>query len=173
MIKVYNDFLNLSYFQELSDLMCSNEFAWFYQENISRKNSSNINEHGFCHWIVHENSLDDPDNKPMYQDRFMPLLRQIQNCVKKDKIIRARGDMTMVSTERFEHNYHQDFPYDHIASILYMNETDGETIILEDGVKKTVEPEANKLVTFTGTEWHTGCSPLKHKRRILINSNYR
>ena len=35
-----------------------------------------------------------------------------------------------------------------------------------------VSPKANRLVLFDGDLLHTGCSPTKHKRRILINSNY-
>ena len=170
MIREYKNFLNISYFQEISNLVCGNEFAWFYNENISYKNSNNnINEHGFSHWIVHPNR---PDGTPMYQDYFMPLLLMIKDCVKRNKIIRARVDMTMVATEKFVHNYHKDFEQENIAAILYINETDGETIILENETEKIIKPEVNKLVTFDGNISHTGCSPLKYKRRILINSNY-
>jgi hypothetical protein len=35
-----------------------------------------------------------------------------------------------------------------------------------------VSPKANRLVLFDGSFLHTGCSPTKHKNRILINSNY-
>ena len=108
----------------------------------------------------------------MYQDYFMPLLLMIKDCVKRNKIIRARVDMTMVATEKFVHNYHKDFEQENIAAILYINETDGETIILENETEKIIKPEVNKLVTFDGNISHTGCSPLKYKRRILINSNY-
>ena len=80
--------------------------------------------------------------------------------------------MTMVATERFVHDYHKDFEQENIAAILYINETDGETIILENETEKIIKPEVNKLVTFDGNILHTGCSPLKYKRRILINSNY-
>ena len=35
-----------------------------------------------------------------------------------------------------------------------------------------VSPKANRLVIFDGDLLHTGCSPTKHKNRIIINSNY-
>ena len=70
-----------------------------------------------------------------------------------------------------------------IASIFYVNETDGDTIFYN--VKQTdvanykdlkeydrVSPKANRLVIFDGDLLHTGCSPTKYKNRILINSNY-
>ena len=170
MIKEYNNFLNASYFKEISNLLCSSSFAWYYNKNISSKeNDNNINEHGFSHWIVNQKN---PNAMTPYRDYFMPLLLMIQDCVKKDKILRARADMTMVSTEKFIHDWHKDFDYENTATILYINETDGETVILENEIKKIVKPEVNKLVVFNGNLVHTGHSPIKHKRRILINSNY-
>ena len=172
MIREYKNFLNKSYFEEISNVLCGNNFSWFYNENITYADvdlsTTDINDHGFSHWIVHPDRL---SGSP-YEQLFMPLLRMIKECVKKDKILRARIDMTMIATEKIIHEYHQDFKRENIATILYINETDGETIIKENGTEKTVQPETNKLLTFDGTSWHTGCSPLKHKRRILLNSNY-
>ena len=170
MIREQKNFSESSYFQEISSLICGNEFPWFYNENISYKNrNNNLNEHGFSHWIIHPNR---PDILTMHQDFFMPLLLNIKKYANKDKIIRARIDMTIVSTEKFNHDWHKDFDYKNVASVFYINETDGETIVLEKGTKKIIKPEINKLAIFDGDAMHTGCSPIQHKRRILINSNY-
>ncbi len=171
MIKEYNNFLNIAYFKEISNLISSDIFAWYYNENSSSSTSGreNINSHGFAHWIVNGN---DPSSPTQYKDFFMPLLLMIQDCVKRDNILRARADMTLATPEKFMHAWHTDMERENIATILYVNETDGETVILENGSERVIEPKINKLVVFKGHELHTGYSPVKYKRRILINSNY-
>ena len=37
---------------------------------------------------------------------------------------------------------------------------------------KRVTPKANRLIIFDGDIIHTGSSPSKNKKRILINSNF-
>ena len=76
MIREQENFLESSYFQEISSLICGNEFPWFYNENISYKNrNNNLNEHGLSHWIIHPNR---PNILTMHQDFFMPLLLNIK-----------------------------------------------------------------------------------------------
>ena len=111
------------------------------------------------------------------------MLYQILDVTNCDLIWRARADMVTWSKEDFIHPAHIDFPFPNTASIFYVNESDGDTIFYN--VKRTdvanykdlkeydrVSPKANRLVIFDGDLLHTGCSPTKHKNRILINSNY-
>ena len=37
--------------------------------------------------------------------------------------------------------------------------------------EERVTPKANRLLLFNGEHWHTGQSPTKHSRRVLINFN--
>ena len=108
---------------------------------------------------------------------------QILDVTDCDFIIRARADMVTWSKEDYTHPAHTDFPFPNTASVFYVNETDGDTIfynVKPDDVPKDkelkeydrVSPKANRLVIFDGDLLHTGCSPTKHKNRILINSNY-
>ena len=111
------------------------------------------------------------------------MLYQILDVTDCDLIWRARADMVTWSKEDFIHPAHIDFPFPNKASVLYVNESDGDTILYN--VKRTdvatykdlkeydrVSPKTNRLVIFDGDLLHTGCSPTKHKNRILINSNY-
>ena len=116
-----------------------------------------------------------------------PLLFQILDVTDCDDILRARADMvTWSGKEDFIHPAHMDLNVPNIASVFYVNESDGDTIFYNvkfDDVPKDkdlkdlkeydrVSPKANRLVIFDGDLLHTGCSPTKHKNRILINSNY-
>ena len=104
----------------------------------------------------------------------------VANC---DFVLRARADMVTWSRENFIHQPHIDFAVSNIATVFYINDSDGDTILYNikpDDVPKDKElkeydrisPKANRLVMFDGDLLHTGCSPTKHRNRILINSNY-
>ena len=73
-----------------------------------------------------------------------------------------------------------------VSAILYMNESDGSTLIYdkkvvnaddidhtkEYDIKEAIDPVPNRLLVFDGHYVHTGHSPSKHKSRILLNSVY-
>jgi len=83
--------------------------------------------------------------------------------------------MVTWSPEEFIHPAHIDFPFPNVATVYYVNDTDGDTIIYGQDrleIKERVSPKANRLVIFDGDILHTGCSPIKHKTRILLNSNF-
>ena len=96
-----------------------------------------------------------------------------------ESCIRARFDMTLKAPENSIHDPHVDFNDPHYACILYINDSDGDTVIynqrnLKDKftIKKTITPKKNRLLFFNGAYCHTGHSPSKHQNRILLNSNY-
>ena len=170
--------------------MTGTDFEWWYSDSITSNPSADdcvvgetkpphFNEYGFTHVFWHERKGPSGQISPFLQ----PLLFQILDVTNCDFILRARADMVTWSKEDFIHPAHIDFPIPNTASIFYVNETDGDTIfynVKPDDVPKDkelkeydrVSPKANRLVIFDGDLLHTGCSPTKHKNRILINSNY-
>ena len=100
-----------------------------------------------------------------------PFLYQIMDVAECDFVLRGRADMVTWSKDEYIHPPHADFPYPNTAAVFYVNESDGDTILYGDEVSR-VSPKGNRLVLFDGSILHTGCSPTKHKNRILINSNY-
>ena len=182
-VKIIDNFLTKTYYKKILELMSGPNFEWWYSDNISNSNHKQIdafNEYGFSHYFWH----------PKYKsaDRFSsfiePMLYQIKDATDCDLIWRARADMvTWTGKEDFIHLAHIDFPFPNKASVFYVNETDGDTIFYN--VKRTdnldvknlkeydrISPKANRLIIFDGDLLHTGCSPIKHKNRIIINSNY-
>jgi hypothetical protein len=181
-MKIIDNFLTKTYYKNILELLTSDEFEWKYKDNMSTvpdPNSTNFSEYGFSHWFGYKEG--GPVSR--FSPFINPLLYQIMDVVNCDIILRARADMVTWSKDDYIHSAHTDFPYPNTASVFYINESDGDTIFYnikpEDAPKDKdlkeydrVSPKPNRLVIFDGDLLHTGCSPTKHKNRIIINSNY-
>ena len=65
---------------------------------------------------------------------------------------------------------------------IYINDADGPTLIYKERwrpdhpeiytVDQAVEPVANRMVLFDGLRFHTGTTPTRTNRRVVININY-
>ena len=184
MIKVIDNFLTKSYYKYILELLTSPDFGWNYSSNITGVSQSlQFNDYGFSHIFWHDET---GQRNNIHSHFIQPLLYQIMDVANCDFIIRARADMVTWSKEEFMHQPHTDFKFPNTASVFYINETDGDTIFYNVEPKDVpkdkdykdlkeydrVSPKANRLAIFDGDLLHTGCSPTKHKNRILINSNY-
>ena len=183
-MKVIDNFLCKSYHKNILELMTDPNFEWGYGHTtfpIEKDHSdfTNFNEYGFSHIFFDE----ERGAVGRFASHIQPLLFQILDVTNCDFILRSRADMVTWSKEDFIHPAHIDFPISNTAAVFYINETDGDTIfynvkstaVLKDKELKEydrVSPKANRLVIFDGDLLHTGCSPTKHKNRILINSNF-
>ena len=79
---------------------------------------------------------------------------------------------------------HVDNPFPHIATIFYLNDSDGNTVIYNEKfekegdtdseltIQREIEPKENRLVVFDGLYIHTGHVPTKHNNRVILNSNF-
>ena len=185
MMKIIDNFLTKSYYKSISELLSGLNFNWHYSGNITgagrmaHPEPPHLNEYGFEHTFQHEKK----GPVSPFTSFIEPLLYQILDVADCEHIWRGRADMVTWSKEDFIHPAHTDFLFPNTAAVFYVNESDGDTIFYN--VKPTdvanykdlkeydrVSPKANRLVLFDGHLLHTGCSPTKHKNRILINSNY-
>ena len=180
-MKIIDNFLTKTYHKDILELMSGETFKWCYSNNLSFSDfSKNINDYGFSHsfWDENKGTTDE------FSLLIKPLLYQILDVTDCDLILRARGDMvTWTGRDEFKLPAHVDYPFPNTAAVLYINETDGDTIfynVKPNDVSKNeelkeydrVSPKANRLILFDGDLLHTGSSPIKYKNRILINSNY-
>jgi len=184
MIKIVDNFLTESYHKEISDIMSSADFPWYYNSNISISNDKkSLCEFGFTHIFW---DSENGQREGVYSWFLKSALYQMKDIVNSDVILRSRGDMTMYTNELHEHSPHVDFNFPHFSTVFYVNDSDGDTIFYDKRAKsrteinqfsdlkeiKRVSPKANRLVIFEGDIVHTGSSPNKHKNRIIINSNF-
>ena len=181
-IKIIDNFLDKEYFDKIQSHIESAHFPWNYMDNITRYSGSNkcmdLGMYGFNRYIIN------PHGKPHDLGSFHHLIHEMMRVIELD-IFRSRLDMTVNRGNSIVLDPHIDNLFPHISSILYINDSDGNTIIYNQKyndydrfnqqltVQKEIEPRANRLLIFDGMYIHTGCTPSKHNRRILINSNFK
>ena len=186
MFKVIDNYLTKSYHKEIQERLTGNSFPWYYNSNSSfvvdnPTDTPIFNEYGFSHPFWENDAkngvmlLDSDYFSKNFATFIKPFLLQVMDTIGCDMILRCRADMVTWSPEEFIHPAHIDFPFPNVATVYYVNDTDGDTIIYGQDrleIKERVSPKANRLVIFDGDILHTGSSPTKHKTRILLNSNF-
>lgn len=93
-------------------------------------------------------------------------------------------------------NFHVDHPYTHLSVLLYLNDTDGDTLLsdqffnslydtpfrnncnlndnIEDDDKVTilerVSPKKGRILIFNGENYHTSMCPTEKERAVLVST---
>jgi hypothetical protein len=75
---------------------------------------------------------------------------------------------------------HVDMPKRHLVLIYYVNDSDGDTLILDKtypewqnaAVAHAVGPKKGRAVLFDGRHYHCGTCPAQHDARIVINYDF-
>jgi len=109
----------------------------------------------------------------------------MKNGIGCENILRSRLDMTVYTPGGMRCDPHVDSPYPHVATIFYLNDSDGNTVIFNEKfegdpnfdeskltIQREIEPKANRLLIFNGHYIHTGHVPAKHNNRVILNSNF-
>ena len=182
--KVIDNFLSEKYFSLVREQILSIDFPWYFRDNITNNSeNSNLKEYGFSHKLY--------DSENGYSSFFNPVLSgiygDILSLTEHDYVKRSRLDMTTFMSDKFLNHYHVDSYDPHIACIFYITDSDGETVIYnkqcfsEQDLKNTdsnslgeiirITPKENRIIFFDGSYLHTGHSPSKYKRRVLLNVN--
>ena len=188
MIEIIDNFLSPSYFN-LIEKVCLAELEWTYTENITDPNvTTTKSQFGFSYPIHDENG----HIMSFFTCILAGFLHTTLDHVKKERILRSRCDMTTNTQEKVMHIPHVDFedPFiPNITTIFYITDNeDAETVIFDKkiirpsdkkelsicnlNVLKKIDPKKNRLVIFDGLYLHTGHSPTREDKRILINSNF-
>lgn len=189
-IKIIDNFLEKDLFSSIANCITSNEFQWYFQNDISGKIvTDDLGDFGFSHVFYK-----DGETKSDWFEDIIPFVNKVLNFTDSVEILRARGDLTLYNKDCHKHKTHVDLTCENTTAILYITNSDGNTILYDQhnkftdpekihnyiyenekdfNIVKEIEPVANRLVVFNGLRFHTGHSPTKHKRRILLNINVR
>ncbi len=190
-MKMIHNALPSSIFSNVKSTLEEPFFPWYYVENTAYGSSSDkLNNGSFFHTAF---DLDNGIQKNYYSNLLEFCLMSILDKVGLDikKLIRIRIGLITISPNVFIHSPHVDIDRPHKVGLLYINDSDGDTIIYNEKynqsygennisyyknvLKENVSilsrstPEENKFIMFDGMHYHSSSTPVKTSRRIVVN----
>ena len=165
-MKIEDNFLEQTIFDELQACLMGDDFAWFYNDGIDVKGEDN-DKFQFYHMFY-------KDNVPTsnFIEQLTPILEKINSF----SLWRIKTNLLTRTPNIVENSFHVDSGdltdeklKQWTTAIFYVNTNNGYTKF-EDGTK--VESVANRMVSFPANMKHTGTSCTDEKTRVVINFNY-
>ena len=176
-VEVIDDFLDKSYFDFIvNDVMNDDTFHWYYSDDSTYSSSKKFSINGEVKDTQGFSNLLVTDDKARSRagDLIYPFALKVKSYLGAKEVMRVRADLCTQNVDGAIHGPHVDFPGKfHYSSILYLNETDGNTLIFNERdpgsqvngdnidsftIKEAITPKPNRLVVFDGRYIHSGCS---------------
>jgi hypothetical protein len=156
--QITDNFLEPKYFEFLQTKMLSNTFPWYYIDFLGNERDT---EYSYFTHMAYDNYT---VNSSLYND-----LAIVIEKLEPKALIRIKANLyTNIGTPA-QSCMHKDQNFEHKGAILYMNTTNGPTI-LKDGTR--IECVANRLVKFNTFEDHAASLCTDQKYKMVINFNY-
>lgn len=179
----------LSLFGKVKDFIGSDNFPWFYSNNTAYTltNSQNLYNGSFFH-IAMMDGRKNSEVAHSLEDCLYLVLESMN--VSLNRLHRIRIGFIPISPVCHVNMPHVDVPFNHNVGLLYLNDSDGDTIVYKEKFqpsKKDVlqyfqqdlngivselsrfTPRENKFIMFDGMHFHSSSTPIKTKRRIAVN----
>ena len=177
MFEIIDDLLTESYLRDLQNYFLSQQCEWHFNDNLTSGDSYCKNgSFGFVIRLHWNQIFLESHSAMICRALILSAQDKVSEVMKTQHlVVRARADMTLYNPEKYVHEIHTDYPYEHTTAIFYLNTSDGNTLLYDREGKellKEVEPVENRLLIFDGLLQHTGHSPAEHKSRVLFNMNF-
>ena len=157
MYEVIDNFIAKENFEDLKNILMTDDFPWFFSQNV---NSEDTNNFYFTHTFFCNSNIN---------STYFGIVRPILNKLNIKNLIRVKGNLYPKTEQLENHGQHIDYSFDHKGAIFYINTNNGFTV-LEDGTKiKSVE---NRLLIFDAYKMHNSTNCTDQKIRMNINFNY-
>ena len=186
-ITVIDNFYDEKDFKDFEDQIVYNgDFPWFLafdsgktvhnEHNIIR--SETVIEYlQFVHILMFANTGEaNSGYYKLFEEKIPKMLKKLN--LKNIEILRAKLNLQTQITDNkphFHNTPHIDSYYGHNVFMLYLNDSDGDTVFFDKdkNIIKRVSPKKNRAVVFDGMNYHSGSHPYKSDKRIVMNVNWR
>ena len=169
-MKIEDNFLEQTTFNELQSLIMAGDFAWYYNPLIVHEREivdEKQKDFQFIHTYYWYNS---PQSS--HYSNLLPIIDKLGLY----SLAKIKSNLLTRTSNIVKHTFHIDIEdmskekqKQWTTSIFYINTNNGYTEF-EDGTK--VESVANRLVSFPANLKHRGTSCTDEKTRVVINFNY-
>ena len=166
-MKIYKNILNKKQKIFLNNIFAGEKTPFYLATYAVKENDQGYH---FVHHAIHRNNLN-VDNSELAQS-LRKLLSELAPKLKINytKIYRCALNITFYNGFVNKCLTHEDHQFDHKQILIYLNDADGETVILDkQGVKeiKKIKPEAFKILIMDRRN-HYQFFPTKGIRKVLI-----
>jgi len=190
-IKIYDDCVSENTQTKIENLLSGAEFPWYLScapdhHTVDPKEIGTFVDSGLqvreYLQLVH-NFLSDGEIKSPLFDPIHKMMEEFHknSGVEINGYYRVKANLQTqcnFSQENFCNTPHVDTTLiDHMVAIYYVNDSDGDTIILESREKnpkviKTISPKKGRFLVFNGQHYHAGRHPVNSEKRLVINFNF-
>mgnify|MGYP003148451017 FL=1 len=163
MIKVIDNFLPENEFNNIRNVMLSNNAPWHYSGYVASKKEKNFDliNHYYYHMIFEDNYF----RKSMLFETVIPILDRLDVVALK----RIKANFYPQTKKIYEHKFHRDYLMNHRGALFSINTNNGSTIF-KDGTK--IKSVANRLLKFNPAEYHKSTTCNDSFARVNITINY-
>lgn len=182
---------------EIERTFLSRGFPWYFYPNVNnsippeaRQNHPTIitdesryeESFGFSHLLFPTEQLNSPwmHYPKLLFEAFLNRYR-----LRPNRVLRIKANL-LVRTASPEAQRpfapHVDLPTPHWVMIYYVNDSDGDTVILDKTypaadranatVLHTVSPKKGRAILFDGRHYHCGTCPARHDTRVVFNYDF-
>jgi hypothetical protein len=181
MIRVIDNFISPKY-SELIFERCAS-LPWTFVPDISLGSTAqrSIPGFSFSFFLRHDfnnkepKTIDTPEYNYILPMLLEALYKAEMSNISADKIFRSRARLTLPNDRLADHeridNPHIDYSTSHHVLLYYVNTTDGDTVMFENGrVIERIPPKRGRAIIFDGSILHASSTP-SLSPRIVINNN--
>ena len=185
MIKVIENVLSEKDLEAIKNILSNKDLDWYISKDIDFRffeskaltNKNSVSTYQITHSIFNNKKLTNKNYKFIYY--LIKNIFEQNNC--HGKITRIKVNILFNHFEMNENKYnipHSDCNKDHCNIVLYLNESDGDTIFFNEyydknlnnlTIKQRVSPKVNRAVISDGL-MHTSSNPTKNEIRIVLNA---
>lgn len=185
MIAIKENAVTPETFEELTSRIVSGDFPWYYVPGTAQPFShEGLYQGSFAHTLP-------PEHAPYI---FTKAFKEVLGDIKWKRLLRIRVGLIPICPHPVMHEPHVDHPLPHVGMLLYLNDSDGNTVfyneqydpshpepyptyltnVLKDKltVDEMVKPKENRAVIFDGLTYHASSAPMSTKRRMAISYTF-
>lgn len=172
--KIIDNFISLENCQKIYDVLTHPFFPWYFSHSTLHMDDRTLhisedfyNGPQFTHSFINQG-----EQNSDYIEDVISLLDLNRVGL---PVFRLKANNQLNNNETGTSHYpHLDNPTDgekFINAIIYLHETDGDTIIFDHKIEK-IKPLIGRAVFFDGLVWHGSNNPINYKHRIILNINF-
>jgi len=189
-MKVHDNILQPNMFKKLQSTILNAQIPYYFGESTAfrEKEKPDVLDYSWSHLVYEEGQ----QLSSLSSFLETVLLSALDNAeIEIQNLIRIRIGLITATKDPIVHDPHVDYETDHQVGLLYVHDSDGDTIIYKNTyetnssynsidfikdkkleVLEQVKPVGNRMVFFNGLQYHSSTTPIHHNKRIAINFNY-